>query len=212
MRIPVKPQRRSACPAWSVHALALAAAGLWATGATAAPSRHAWTDWFSDSGGVEGVITLKDDNFTVRYQGPYHSAVLTATFQEMFTATFTNSVIDNAPPNTDVINLQGGTGQGEISFSQTLINPVMAILSLGLRTNDNRYFPAEMVFADGVEFEILNSSRSFYGYGGPLAKNGQTLRGLESAGSIRFIGAYNRIAWTTPLQEKEFSTGPIGGS
>ena len=212
MRIPLKPQRRSACPAWSVHALALAAAGLWATGATAAPSRHAWTDWISDSGGVEGVIALKDDNFSVRYRGPYHSAVLSATFQEMHSATFTNSVIDNAPPNTDVINLQGGPGQGEISFSQALINPVMAILSLGLRTNDNRYFPAEMVFADGVEFEILNSSRSFYGYGGPLTKNGQTLRGLESAGSIRFIGAYNRIAWTTPLQEKEFSTGPIGGS
>lgn len=209
MRTPSHPQRR---PAWPRHALALAAACLWATGAAAAPSRHAWTDWVKDSDGVEGLIALKDDEFTVRYRGPYHSAVLFGGFEEMRSATFTNSVIANKPPNGDVINLQGGAGQGEISFSQALINPVMAILSLGLRTNDNRYFPAEMVFADGVEFEVLNSSRSDYGYGGPLTKSGQTLRGLESAGSIRFIGAYNRIAWTTPLQEKEFSTGPIGGS
>ena len=200
-------------PAWSrtALALALAAAGFTATGAVAAASRHAWTDWVSDSGGAEGVIALKDNSFTVRYRGPYHSATLDY-FEEMRSATFTNSVIANAPPYSDVINLQGGAGQGEISFSQALINPVMAILSLGLRTHGDRYFPAEMVFADGVEFEILNSSRSVYGYGGPLVKNGQTLRGLESAGSIRFIGAYNRIAWTTPLQEREFSTGPIGGS
>ncbi len=209
MRIPHKSLRR---PAWPFHALALAVASGLAGSAMAAPSIHSWTDWFSDSGGVEGTIALKEIDLTVRYRGPYHSAVLFGGFEEMRSASFTNGVIANKPPNGDVINLQGGAGQGEITFSQALINPVMAILSLGLRTNDNRYFPAEMVFADGVEFEVLNSSRSDYGYGGPLTKSGQTLRGLESAGSIRFIGAYSRIAWTTPLQEKEFSTGPIGGS
>ena len=204
-----RSQRRHGRP---LHALAWAAACLLAGSAAATPSRHAWTDWFSSTGGVDGRMLLGGTSVGVRYDGPYHSAVLDATFPEWYFTTFSNGVIANEPPPTDVINLQGGPGRGSLSFSQTVINPVMSILSLGLSTQDGRYFPAEMVFAEGVRFEVLNSSNSPYGYGGPLTQNGQTLRGMESAGSIRFLGAYDSISWTTPLQEREFSTGPIGGS
>ena len=197
---------------WPARMVALAAATLLAGHAAATPSRHAWTDWFSSVGGVDGQMALAGTNVAVRYDGPYHSAVLAATFREWALTTFADGVIANEPPATDVINLQGGPGRGGISFSQTVINPVMSILSLGLSTNDGRYFPAEMVFDEGVRFEVLSSNNSPYGYGGPLIQNGQTLRGMESAGSIRFIGAYNSIGWTTPLQEREFSTAPVGGS
>lgn len=209
MQRPALPRRPAILP---LHALALAVASLVAASAAAAPSRHAWTDWFNDVGGVDGRMVLAGTAVGVRYQGPYHSAVLAATFREWGLTTFADGVIANEPPATDVINLQGGPGRGSISFSQTVINPVMSILSLGLRTNGDRYFPAEMVFDEGVRFEVISSTNSPYGYGGPLVQNGQTLRGMESAGSIRFIGAYDSIGWTTPLQEREFSTGPVGGS
>lgn len=198
------------------RAVALAAAvavlAVLAGQAGATPSRHAWTDWFSDAGGVDGRLLLGGSNVQVQYRGPYHSAVLNATFPEWAFTDFANDVIANNPPPSDVINLQGGPGRGSLSFSQTVINPVMSILSLGLSTRDQRYFPAEMVFDPGVRFEVLSSNNSPYGDGGPLTQNGQTLRGMESAGSIRFIGAYNSIGWTTPLQEREFSTAPVGGS
>ena len=186
-----------------------------------AQTSHAWANWTSASGGgadgasgtVAGSLLMGSTTVGIAYQGPFYFTVLDAPGQrEWSTATFTGGVIRNRPPATDLIGLQGGPGLGRITFAQAVMNPVMSILSLGLRTNDGRFFPAEMVFGPGVQFEVLNSSASAYGFGGPLVQTGQTLSGRESSGSIRFIGTYTAIEWTTPLQERESPSLPVGGT
>lgn len=207
------------------HAVAsVLACALQALGATAmaASNTHVWSDWLGSTGGgadggnglVAGELTLGSEFGSIGYTGPFLYTVFgPGWFVEWTSVNWTqNNVIGNRPPPTDAIGLQGGPGTGKITFDQPVINPVMSIISLGLATNDGRFFPAEMVFAPGVTFEVLNSSSSIYGYGGPLTISGQTLRGTESSGSIRFLGAYQTIEWTTPLQEREAPELPIGGA
>jgi len=195
--------------------------GLASVPPAVAQTSHAWTNWTSATGGgadgapgvVSGSLLMGSTTVGTSYEGPFFFTVLDAPGQpEWSTANFTGDVIRNRPPSTDLIGLQGGPGLGRVTFAQAIMNPVLSILSLGLRTNDGRFFPAEMVFGPDVQFEVLNSSASAYGFGGPLVKTGQTLSGRESSGSIRFIGTYASIEWTTPLQERIAPSLPVGGT
>jgi hypothetical protein len=107
--------------------------------------------------------------------------------------------VDNAPLQAQgAIQLQGGylpPTVDTITFSQAVINPVMAIWSLGqsgVPTTFNFNAPF-LIEAGGPNTE--------YG-GGPLvAPDPVTALGLEGNGTIRFQGSYTSISWTNPSPE-----------
>jgi hypothetical protein len=112
-------------------------------------------------------------------------------------APYLSPVIDNAPPDSDVIFLVGGNQTlNTITFSKPVLNPVMAILSLGR--------PGVAVeYHFDSPFDVLSSGAGYFG-GGPNSLtelNGNVLSGAEGNGAIEFQGTFTSISWTVPLGE-----------
>src|SRR4030095_4815763 len=86
------------------------------------------------------------------------------------------------------------TGTQTLSFSSPVVDPVMAIFSLGR--------PGAAASYDfDVPFEILNVGRGYYGNGPLVADVGDVLVGREGYGLIQFRGLISSIHWTIPLAE-----------
>ena len=157
-----------------------------------------WTNWTAAnattaSGTMGGV--------TVSFSGDLNPAAQVAggtNFWAVNSGIYTSAPdVDNAPPDSDIIRLNGGAGTGTqtITFSQALTTPVMAIMSLGQPA-----VPVRWVFTD-EDFTILNSGTGFFGgaAGGSLFEDaGEVLRGIEGHGVIRFNGTFTSITFTLP--------------
>ena len=168
-----------------------------------AQSSHAvpisWVDWtaadpVSATGIVEGV--------NVDFSGDINPAaqigdVGDTNFWASNPSTYTSiPEVDNPPPDSDIIRLTGGAGTGTqtITFSSPVVDPVMAILSLG-----NVLFPATYNF--DTEFEILNNGPGAFGNGPLTELPGNILQGGEGNGIIQFSGSFTSISWTVPTAE-----------
>ena len=106
---------------------------------------------------------------------------------------YLSATVSNAPPCCEIITLQGGTST--LAFSSPLLDPVMAIVSLG-RTN-------EVVKYDfNQPFTLLSSGRGYWGgdpAGSLFAEPGDVLKGVEGHGVIQFQGLISSISWTTSV-------------
>ena len=108
--------------------------------------------------------------------------------------TFTEpGIVDNVPPTNSGIALVGGNSvSSTISFSTPLLNPVMAIQSLGNRGNMAYYNFT-------TPFTILNSGPGQWGgSASDMWQIGNNLYGTEGNGLIQFSGIYSSISWTIP--------------
>jgi outer membrane autotransporter protein len=111
-------------------------------------------------------------------------------------STYTSEEVDNPPPNADIVRLTGGpnTGIQTLTFSQPVVDPVMAILSLGSTSGG-------ITYEFDAPFTILNNGPGFFG-DGPLTQLSDTvLEGQEGHGIIRFSGTFTSISWTMPTAE-----------
>jgi hypothetical protein len=106
--------------------------------------------------------------------------------------------VGNAPsPAGGIIQLTGGsaTGLDTITFSAPVLNPVMAIWSLG-RT----YLPVQLDF--GSQLFTVEASGPSNEYGGSgITALGNNVLGLEGNGTIQFQGLYSSISFATPNEE-----------
>jgi MYXO-CTERM domain-containing protein len=188
--------------AWISRTVA-AAAFIGAAGmCSAAPI--AWTDWTSASAtSAAGTISVDSSSVAVGFAGNLNPAAQTAggtNFWAVNPAIYTSAgAVDNAPPDSDIIRLTGGTAAGPqtITFSQPVVDPVMAILSLGQ--------PSLVVtYNFDAPFDVLNSGTGFFG-GSPAGSlfedPDNVLRGIEGHGIIRFSGTLSSISWTIPTAE-----------
>jgi hypothetical protein len=177
----------------------LAAAGL----CPAAPIE--WTDWTAaTTTSAAGTLALDSGDVAVTFTGALNPAAQTAggsSFWATNPAIYTApDAVDNAPPATDIIRITGGTAAGTqvLSFSEPVVDPVMAILSLGQ--------PGLVVTYDFIDapFDVLNSGTGFFG-GSPAGSlfedPGDVLRGIEGHGIIQFSGTFSSISWTVPTDE-----------
>jgi hypothetical protein len=160
-----------------------------------------WVDWTaanttSASGATAGGIT-------VSFSGNLNPAAQTAggtDYWASFPSTYTSPpIVDNAPPDSDIIRLEGGvnTGVQVLTFSKPVENPVMAILSLG-----QSGVPVNYDF--DTPFDILNVGPGFFDGGGTgtlVELAGDILQGVEGHGLIQFQGTVTSISWTTPDNE-----------
>lgn len=123
-------------------------------------------------------------------------------------APYISAQVDNAPPTSDILALQGGTGGNvyTIALSEPIKDPIMAILSLGN--------PGLAITYDfDRPFDIISQGTGYWG-GTSAATcaatpascslkelSGDVLQGQEGHGTIQFIGTFSTFSWTAPSFE-----------
>src|SRR5262249_18729223 len=120
-----------------------------------------------------------------------------------------------------MIHLQGGTATGvnTITFSTPVVDPVIAIWSLGGTGG-----PASFIFSLPATptFQAGGPSQDFPG-SPPISVSGQTVSGTEANGTVALLGTFSSISWTNPNAEVYYGftvgfrdvvavPGPIAGA
>ena len=175
-----------------MHVLALAAA-LCAGAAQAAPID--WNTWSSTSA---GSITTTGGPIGVTYAGPalavynpYPSYTPTSTFAD-------GVIVNNAPlASNGILQITGGGSAVQtLTFSQAVVDPVMAIWSLGQPgLNASFHF-----LGAAVPTFVSGGTNAEYG-GVAISVLGQDVSGSEGNGTIQFKGTFTSISWTNPTYE-----------
>jgi MYXO-CTERM domain-containing protein len=167
-----------------------------------------WTEAAPAMGTAKGTITLSTgQTVTVTFAainadgmpGNLHGAqwMGTGTNYWMPSEPYLSAQVQNAPPDTDILQLAGGMNQTyRVTLSEPIKDPVMAIVSLGA--------PGTTITYDfDSPFTIVSQGAGYWG-GGPMALKqlaGDVLEGTEGHGTIQFIGTFASFSWTVPMPE-----------
>lgn len=169
-----------------------------------------YTDWTTanvSGGTASGTITLPDfSTVTVNLQAVYaNGAPGNFAFAQVNGGTnywnpstpFISSQVDNAPPGTDIIALNGGQNQiYRVTLSEAIKDPIMSIVSLGRPGSNTTY-------DFNAPFTIVSQGSGYWG-GSATALDqlpGDVLRGNEGHGTIQFLGTFSTFEWTVPTPE-----------
>ena len=156
-----------------------------------------WTNWtsttYGNPGSAAGTITFPGSSVTVTYAG---ENVYTGDQGDWnYPASYTGGIVGNVPSPANVsIQLVGGnTTVNTITFSQPVVNPIMAIQSLGQPGDQATY-----VFDQS--FTLLAHGSGHWGADSPyeMWQIGNTLYGKGGNGIIEFSGVFGSISWTVP--------------
>jgi hypothetical protein len=149
-----------------------------------------WTDWtrtLAGAPGVVGTLTTGSATIDVSFSGLYSFAQVSGgTNYWNPSAPYLSGLVSNAPPASDIIALNTG-GTGIITFSQPVLDPLIAIVSWN--TNTVNF---------GVPIEILSYGMGYWGNGTPVLNAGGTgfYGSGEVHGVIRLPGEYSSITFT----------------
>jgi hypothetical protein len=183
--------------------LGLIALGLVAGPLSASATTVDWASWSNvATGATTGSATASfASGVTATYAGE---------LQNLFTnypgyglpGTFSGGAVDNAPPSANgIVQLYGATGGAlagtvtdTLTFSQAVLNPVIAIWSLG-----QSGLTAEFDFNQPFTIQAGGPSGE-YG-GSSITAVGNTVYGAEGNGVIQFAGTFSSITWTNPVYE-----------
>lgn len=196
------------------HSLLIGAALAALAAMPASANTITWTDWTAATVANSGTASGTAGAVGVTYAGQvYGQTVINGTFTSFAPASsFQGGIVDNAPDTGDIIGLTGGIGAAApqvntITFSQAVINPIIAIWSLG---------------QNGINAEFDFSATPSLQGGGPTAQySGQSITvlgnnafGVEGNGVIEFVGSFTSISWTNPVVEDwyGFQVGVAGAA
>lgn len=205
--------------------LILLLAGTIVFTATAYADTLTWSGWSSQtySAGVytvTGNMTINSQNVTVTYTSTdlnftnlngagTNYYLCGASSCPVYSWTNGTDTI-NAPPNSDIVAIDGYNVQHTITFSTPVVDPVMALVSLG-QTNPC----CQTQYTFNSAFSILTSGGGWWG-GGSLSQSGDTVIGVEGDGLLEFNGTFSSISWTGANPEGwngfrfgAFNTAPI---
>ncbi len=177
----------------------MAVAALMSTSATAAIQ---WTDWTSAStASATGTLA----GVAVTLAGPIHNWQVSGgtdywrTGGNPFAA---YDALSNLPGNNDFV-APSGVGARTITFSRAVIDPYIAIISLGQPS-------LQTSWTFDAPFSIIDQGRGFWG-NGVFTVVGNTLSAGEAHGVIQFRGSFTSLTLTT--NNPEFWSGlTIGAS
>jgi PEP-CTERM motif len=178
----------------ALAAIAVASACT-APAAWAAPV--SWTDWTTASAGiVGGSLTVGSSTVGVTYTGPYAFAQTSGgTNYWLGNAPYLSSVVSNAPGdsgNSDIIGLSNA-GRHTISFSSTVHNPLIALVSFN---------GANITFDAGSNLNYLSSGCGFWGCGGFGSPTSTSFTGSgELHGVVQLQGDFDAISFTNTFPE-----------
>ena len=160
----------------------------------------AWTTWSSGTSGSPGSATgsiAAGSGIHVSYAGQT-SGVLANYPSWDPTSSFTGGTISNGPAaSNNSIQMEGGTNLVEtLTFSSALVNPVLAIESLGGGSTT-----AQFDFTSSEPFTIEAGGPSAEYGGTSITKSGNDVLGDEGSGVIQFTGTFSQLQFTTPVYE-----------
>jgi choice-of-anchor C domain-containing protein len=166
-----------------------------------------WTSADVGAGTASGVITFPDTS-TINVglstsAGGFYGAQTSGggTNYWIPSAPYISPQVPNAPPDSDIIELQGGTNTVyTVTFSQPIVDPIMAILSLGSTGNI-------ITYNFNAPFTIVSQGAGYFSGGNVCPVSclvqlpGNVLQGREGHGTIKFLGTYSSFSWTVPNSE-----------
>lgn len=155
-----------------------------------------WNFWTSSA---TGFMPVGNQNITVIYSSAdYHDVIFGVPSWAPTSTWADGTVLSNGlTQNNNVMQIFGGTSTvNTLLFSQPVIDPVLAIWSLGSVVQGQ----ASFVFTGLSPLNIVGGPSAEYG-GSPLNLSGVTVSGIEGNGSIQFLGTYSSISWTNPQFE-----------
>ncbi len=175
------------------------AAGV--TSSFAAPI--SWTDWTSTgTNTVLGTLDVTGETVGVTYTGSYSFAETVGGTNYWNPATpYLSAAVENAPPASDIIALNTG-GSKTITFSQSILDPVIALVSWNNNTVDF-----------GVPIEILSFGLGYWGSGTPVLNSSGTgfFGSGEVHGVIRLPGSHSSISFTDTSENWHGFTVGVAG-
>jgi hypothetical protein len=161
-----------------------------------------WTDWTSSNpgnpvGSANGSIA---GGPTVAYTGQIND-LFTGAPTWGPASMYTGGIVGNAPTTTDgMVAMVGGSSVTEsIVFSSAVVNPVIAIFSLGAPG-----VPASFDFTAAEPFTVVAGGPSTEFGGSSVVQVGTSVSGQEGNGVIVFSDTYTEIDFTTPTYENYF--------
>ena len=158
-----------------------------------------WAGWSNVSTGTltgSALATFGTSGVTASYVGELQS--LQAPYPSYAPgSTFSGGTVGNAPPSANgIVQIFGGAGASTntITFSQAVVNPVLAIWSLGQSgvIGQFNFNHAPTIQSGGPNAE--------YG-GAAIYAVGNNVYGVEGNGTVRFTGSVTSINWTNPVYE-----------
>ena len=180
-------------------ATAVIACGTFAAALPAVAASIDWARWSSPvTGNTTGsaTATFSTAGVTAGYTGELQQFV--ANYPSYTPGgSFSGGTVGNAPPSANgILRIFGGpnTRIDTITFSQAVMNPVLAIWSLG-QPGLNAQFDFDHAFT-------IQSGGPNAEYGGAtITAVGNNVFGSEGNGVIQFSGSINSISWTNPVAE-----------
>jgi hypothetical protein len=157
-----------------------------------------WTDWTSAVAGDPGTASGTLNGIAVSYAGE----VLTQTITNgSFTgwapaSSFQGGTVTTSPAAIGDMIAQNGyryAGPDTITFAAPVVNPVIAIWSLGSSATQ-----ASMTFSATPTFEG-GGPDSMYG-GSRITLSGNVVSGKEGNGVVQFTGTFRSISWTETFE------------
>ncbi|MFZ3208417.1 MAG: PEP-CTERM sorting domain-containing protein [Geobacteraceae bacterium] len=151
-----------------------------------------WNTWASNTAGTMGTVAV---SFTAggsmdNLVSNYPSYLPASTFAD-------GIVVSNAPiGGNGIIQLSGGNQNvNTLQFSAPVLNPVMAIWSLG-----QGGINASFNFTNATPTFVAGGPSNEYS-GQPITVLGNTVSGIEGNGTVEFNGTFSSISWTNPVYE-----------
>jgi hypothetical protein len=187
---------------------AVIVAGLALTASTASAATISWTTW---TAGIPGATTgsatgtMPGLGVGVSYSGEF--GFFDSDLNWLPVTSFTGGTVDNAPPSgpgvtNDGIAISGGTATGvnTITFDTPVVNPILAIWSLG-----QPGLQAMFVFPAGQPASIQGGGPNSEFGGASIFAGGAcpafAVCGIEGNGVVQFTGTFSSISWTNPVFE-----------
>ena len=152
-----------------------------------------WANWSNTYTASSATATIGSNSVT--YTGTLNSVV--ANYPSWLPAsTFSGGTVGNAPPQSGgIVQLFGGDSTVDtITFASAVLNPVIAIWSLGQGD-------INASFAFNAPFTIESGGPSIEYTGSSITSLGNTVYGVEGNGTIMFFGTFTSISWTNPVFE-----------
>lgn len=181
------------------HASAFATLALGAL-ALNAQADLVWTDWTSLNASTDvaaGTLTVDGNTVGVSYAGDVSGGSLGGGFNYFRnggTPWAAYDALASAPTTSDHIETTV-LGTKTITFSQAVLNPVMAIISVGQPN-------LPITYSFNQAFTILDEGQGYWGVDANGAQvSGNSFTGNEWHGVIQFTGAVTSISWTTNPNE-----------
>jgi len=175
---------------------------------TTANATVVWTDWTSGVvDPVNGSAIGSMGSVNVTYAGENEALNGDASHWSP-ASTWISGPVNSAPPGNSSIRLIGGGSVVDtITFSTAVLNPVIAIVSLG-----QGGIQASFDFDKTLSFTVAGGGPSSNWGGVALSSTGNVVFGNEGNGLVMFSGLIDSISWTNPAAENyyAFTVGSVG--